>query len=212
MARTDISICSRALMNLGASPITSFETPNDDVAAMLKVTYPEIRDTIISSYAWECMKVRKELTRAAGSPGGYSYAYIIPGDMLGGPSGVFPSIDAKVGTSAFEVRRNRIVTDLPRVWVEYQARRVEAEWPAWFADLVTAAVAAEIAFFVTDQQSVKSDWEQKAFGTPSEGGLGGLMGKAMTLDAQSSGNNPGIVSTALVEARFGGVYPGWENW
>ena len=211
MARTDISICSRALMNLGAAPINSFDQ-NNDIAKMLKISYPEIRDEIISGYAWECMKVRKELTRTTEEPGGYRYAFIMPGDLLGGPSGLFPSADARSGTSAFEVRRNRVVTDLPRAWIEYQSRRPEAEWPAWFAQLVTAAVAAEIAYTVTDQQSVKDHWEAKAFGTPSDERIGGLMGQAMTIDAQNSGNNPGIVSTALVEARFGGVYPGGENW
>jgi len=211
MARTDISICSRALMNLGAAPITSFDDTSD-AAQMLAISYPEIRDGIISAYAWECMKVRKELTRAAEAPGGYQYAFVMPSDLLGGPSGIFPSADDTIGTNAFEVRRNRIVSNLPRAWIEYQARRTEAEWPAWFAELVMAAVAAEMALMVTDQQSVKDHWEAKAFGTPSENRVGGLMGQAMTLDAQNSGNNPGIVSTALLEARFGGVVPGFEGW
>ena len=210
MARTAISICARALMNLGAAPINSFDQPNSDIAAMLKEVYPEIRNSVISSYSWECMKIRKELTRASETPGGYQYAFVLPSDMLGGPSGVFPSADAKLGTNAFEIRRARLVTDLPRAWIDYQASRSEAEWPAWFAEVVMGAVAAEIAFTVTDQQNVKDYWEAKTFGTPSENRIGGLMGQAMTLDAQFSGNNPGIVSTALLEARFGGVYPGDE--
>lgn len=208
MARTDISVCSRALMNLGASPINSFDTPGD-VAKFLKATYPEIRATIISSYAWECMKVRKELTRESVTPGGFKYSFLFPGDLIGAPVAAYWSDSPWMrGTSGFEVRGRRIVSNYERLWLEYSAERPEAEWPAWFADLVSSAVAAEIAFMVTDQQNVKDYWDVKTYGTPSENRVGGLMGQAMVLDAQGSGNNPGIADNAFIDARFGGVYPG----
>lgn len=207
MANTDISICSAALMELGANPINSFDTPGD-VAKFLKLRYPQIKSAIISSYAWECMKVRKELTRAAGSPGGYQYQYIIPGDCLGSIAALYPNEGDTLGSKDFEVRSRRIVCNFPRVWVEYSAERPEAEWPAWFVDVMIGAVAASIAFMVTDQQNVKDYWETKTYGTPSENRMGGLIGLAMTLDAQGSGNNPGFADHAFTEARFGGFYPG----
>lgn len=208
MARTDVSICSRALMNLGAAPINSFDDPGD-TAKMLKLVYPEIRSTIVSGYRWECMKVRKELTRESVTPGGFQYQYLMPGDLIGTPDAVYSSEDPySRATSGYEVRGRKIVTNLPRAWVEYSAERPEAEWPAWFADLVMSAVAAEIAFMVTDQQNVKDYWEYKTYGTPSENRIGGLMGQAMTIDAQGSGNNPGLSDSAFVDARFGSVYPG----
>ncbi len=211
MARTDISICSLALMKLGAAPISSFDTPGD-VAKILKSVYPEIRSTIIGLYAWECMKVRKELTRESGTPSGAKYSFILPSEMQGTPIAAYWSDQPWVrATSGFEVRSRRLVTNYERIWLEFTAERPESEWPAWFADLVTSAVAAEIAFMVTDQQSVKDYWEYKTYGTPSEQRIGGLMGQAMAIDAQGSGNNPGLSDTAFIDARFGGVYPG-DQW
>lgn len=211
MARTDISICDRALMNLGASPINSFDTPGD-VAKFLKLTYPEIRSTIVSSYAWECMKTRKELTRESVTPSGFKYQFLAPGDMIGAPIAAFWNDQPwQRGLSGYEVRGRRVLSNYERLWLEYAVEKPEAEWPAWFANLVSAAVAAEIAFMVTDQQSVKDYWESKTYGTPSENRVGGLMGEAMTLDAQGSGNNPGLADTAFIDARFGAVYPG-DQW
>lgn len=208
MARTDISVCSLALMSLGAAPINSFDTPGD-TAKFLKLAYPEIRARVVSSYQWECMKVREELTRVSGAASGFSYEFLAPGAMVGAPVGAWTSNEPWVtATSGFEVRGRRVLANYERLWLEYSAVRDEAEWPAWFAELVTGAVAAEIAYMVTDQQSVKDYWEAKTYGTPSENRIGGLMGQAMTLDAQGSGNNPGIGSNALVDARFGSVYPG----
>lgn len=207
MARTDISICARALMNLGASPINSFDTPGD-LARFLKLSYPEIKQTIISAYMWECMKVRKEMTREAAAPSGFKYSFILPSDMVGAPIGCWLDENTNRGTSGYEVRGRRVVSNYERLWVEYTAERPESDWPAWFANLVSAAVAAEIGFMVTDQQNVKDYWETKTYGTPSENRVGGLMGEAMLLDAQGSGNNPGIADSAFIDARFGAVYPG----
>lgn len=207
MARTDVSICSRALLNLGANPINSFDTPTD-VAKHLKVVYPEIRATVIGSYRWECMKNVKQLTRASGTPPGYQFQYILPPEMQGAPIAAYPDNYGGRGINDFEVRGRRLVTNRAEIWLEYTEIKPEADWPAWFAELVSGAVASEIAFMVTDQQSVQDYWTTKTFGTPSENGLGGLMGKAMSLDAQGSGNNPGLADTAFIDARFGAVFPG----
>lgn len=207
MARTDISVCSLALMELGAAPINSFDTPGD-VAKFLKLAYPEIRAGVVASYQWECMKVRKELTRESVTPSGFSYSFLAPGDMIGAPVAAYWTDQPWTrGTSGFEVRGRRILSNYERLWLEYSAERPEAEWPAWIAELVVGAVACRIALMVTDQQSVKDYWEAKTYGTPSENRVGGLMGQAMTLDAQGSGN-VGFADTAFVDARFGAVYPG----
>lgn len=211
MARTDISICSRALMNLGAAPLNSFTDPGD-VPQFLKLAYPAIRANIVSVYQWECMKVVEEMTRESVAPARWRYSFLFPANLIGAPISVSPSNNPyTVATSGFEVRGRRVVSNSERLWVEYATVKPEEEWPAWFAELVVGAVCAEIAFMVTDQQNVKDYWDVKTYGTPSENRIGGLMGQAMILDAQGSGNNPGIGSNAFVDARFGAVYPG-DSW
>ena len=81
MARTDISVCSRALMNLGAAPLNSFNDPGD-VAKFLKLSYPDIRAGVMSAYQWECMKKIEELTRESIVPVGYRFQFIMPGGLI----------------------------------------------------------------------------------------------------------------------------------
>lgn len=208
MATSDIDVCSMALMSLGAKPLNSLDDPGD-TAKFLKLAYPRIRAGVISSYAWECMKVREKLTRLTERPSGFDYAFIMPGKLIGAPAAVYDSgaVGARA-TSAFEVRGRTIVARFPECWVELSIVKQESEWPAWFFNLMVAAVCAEIAFMVTDQQSTQDYWEVKTYGTPSENRMGGLYGQATTLDAQGSGNNPGLYDNAFIDARFGGVYPG----
>lgn len=208
MATTDIDVCSMALMSLGAKPINSFDDPGD-TAKFLKLAYPRIRSGVISSYQWECMKVRKELTRLADRPAGFDYEFLLPGDLIGAPIAAYDSeVVGTRPTSRFEVRGRNLVASFPRCWIDYSVEKPENQWPAWFFSLMVGAVCSEIAFMVTDQQSTQDYWETKTYGTPSENRTGGLFGTATTLDAQGSGNNPGIYDNAFVDARFGGVYPG----
>lgn len=208
MATSDIGICSLAVMELGGAPVNSFDDPGD-VAKYLKLAYPTIRAGVIAAYQWECMKVQTELTRESVTPIGWRYQFLFPSDMIGAPVAVYWSDQPWVrATAGFEVRGRKIVSNYDRLWVEYSAIRPEPEWPAWFVDLMVAVVGSRIAFLLTDQQGTQDAWQARAYGTPSENGLGGLMGAAMSLDAQGSGNNPGISDTAFIDARFGGVYPG----
>ena len=82
MAYTDISICSNALLKIGAESITSFldGTAEAEVAANL---YPLIRDGLLASYPWSFAVGQKSLPRLAGVPlADYSYAYRLPNDFL----------------------------------------------------------------------------------------------------------------------------------
>lgn len=82
MAYTDISICSNALLKIGAESITSFldGTAEAEVAANL---YPMIRDGLLASYPWSFAVGQKSLPRLAGVPlADYSYAYRLPNDFL----------------------------------------------------------------------------------------------------------------------------------
>jgi len=208
MAETDVSICSAALMELGGSPINSFDTPGD-VAKFLKIRYPQLRAGVIGSYPWECMKVRKALTRETAAASGFRFSFLMPADMIGTPGAVFLSNEPWTrATSGFEVRGRRIVSNYDKLWMEYSAVRPESEWPSFMVELMIAVVKEAIAFMLTDQQNVKDAAYVAAYGTPSENRTGGLMGLAMTTDAQGSGNNPGLANDAFVAARFGGVYPG----
>lgn len=207
MAESDVSICARAAVQLGAQPVQSL-SEETDVARVMSVVYPGLKRGIMGRYAWSFLTVKRELTRLAKRPvGEWRYLYVRPSDVLSLPSAVFRSPQAVMGTHEFETKREGIATNAERLIVEFQRDVPEGEWPAYFVELMVAALCARTAFAITDQSGVQAEWEGIAFGAPSEGGMGGLMGDAVTLDSQGSGNEA-LNSDAFVNARAGGFIEG----
>tara|TARA_R110000744_G_scaffold326330_4_gene432093 strand:- start:8302 stop:8928 length:627 start_codon:yes stop_codon:yes gene_type:complete len=207
MAQTDISICSRALVTLGAEPISSFLASEGDTAVICANIYPGLKAGIMSRYQWRFLMKKKELSRDATAPiGEWAYSYVIPGDALGLPNALFSSSQQDVSESQFEVFGRRIYCDFERLLMDYTSDVSEANWPAYFVDLMVKCLCSEIAFAVTDQQGIAQEWSMKAYGTPGEGGVGGALGDAMSLDGQGNGQT-GIVADVFANARHGGG--GW---
>lgn len=202
---TDISICSQALILLGADPIASF-TEEADAAKVCANRYPSLRERLISGHPWRCMMTKKELTRDATPPiGEWRYSYIIPGEAVdGGAHALFssPGVD-ELPAKSYEVFGKRIFTNYSRVLVDFVVVKPENEWPAWFADLMMYCLMADIGFAITDQQSTADRWAQQAYGTPSEGGKGGFYGHCTTIDAQGQPNEQ-VQNDQFVNARAGG--------
>lgn len=204
MAETQISICSRALVQLGAQPISAFT--EGDTGRICASVYPGLRNGILSRFPWRFLMAKKSLSRDSVAPAGeWKYSYIIPGDAMGLGHAVFSNSSDKISTKEFEVFGRRIYTDHEELILDYKSRVTEAEWPDYFSDAVVSCVCAAIALAVTDQQNVAETWQYKAYGPPSDNGMGGDLGTAMTVDAQSSVSE-GFDSNTFVDARFGGGY------
>lgn len=203
MAETDISICARALVLLGAEPISAF-TDQTDAAKICANTYAGIKRHAMGSYDWRFLMSKKSLTRDSVSPvGEWKYSYILPGEALSLTHAVFSSATGTIASNEFEIFGRRIFTDHETVIADFVVDKAESTWPVYFVEFVVAAVCANIAFAITDQNNVAQMWNEKAFGSPSDGGMGGLMGQAMSIDSQSDGN-VGLVNDEFVNARFGG--------
>jgi len=207
MPETSISICSRALVSLGAKPISSFLAAEGDTATICANVYPGLKAGIMSRYQWRFLMKKKQLTRDSVAPvGEWRYSYVIPGDAIGLPNAIFSSPFDRISEGQFEVFGRRVYCNFEAVIMDYTSDLKEDAWPPFFTDLMVKCLCAEIAFAVTDQQGVADNWTLRAYGSPSEGGVGGAMGDAMTLDGQSNGTS-GILSDVFVNARHGGG--GW---
>ena len=82
MATTDIDICARALIMIGAEPITSFVdgTTESKVASNL---YTDTIKNLISSYRWRFASKQAQLSRLTDAPDAiWDASYQLPADML----------------------------------------------------------------------------------------------------------------------------------
>jgi len=180
---TKLSICSDALIMLGASPLSSFGDGTDE-AQVADRLYDDVRDTLIMQYPYSWTLRKKKLTRLADPPiNEWRYKYQLPGDMLGNPKAVF-DIDA-VGARPvrdFELYSSGLYANLENVWVDYQYLPEPAEFPPYFVRLLKTALAAEFAEPITDQITKADYFHGKAYGSPAENMRGGLVRVAINID------------------------------
>lgn len=199
---TDLSICSDALILLGAAPLSSF-TEGSDTAQACDRLYPDVRDTILSTYVWSWTLKKSQLARLSTNPvNEWSYAYQLPGDMLSGALAVFET-NSTVERSrryGWEIYGDQLYTNMETVYIDYQSNVSESKMPPYFVRLLRTALASELAIVVTDQASKADYFRAMAYGSPGDSGRGGMMREAMNIDAR--GQSTQIVEDySLIEVR-----------
>lgn len=88
MALNDVALASRALIRIGAAPITSFNdgTAESEIAGAL---FGTTRDALLSAYLWSFASAQIRLTQLEIDPiADYNYAFQLPSDFLPAHSGV----------------------------------------------------------------------------------------------------------------------------
>jgi len=181
---TKLTICSDAMIMLGASVISSFSEGTDE-AQVADRLYDDIRDTLIMqySYSWSVKKVK--LARLVDTPiNEWKYRYTLPGDILGNPKALFTtgSVGA-VPVRDFEIYGADVNTNYESVWIDYQYRPEPAFFPPYFVNLLKHALAAAFAEPITDQIQKADYYHRLAYGAPTDNMRGGLVRVAMNIDS-----------------------------
>ncbi|CAB5238758.1 hypothetical protein UFOVP375_40 [uncultured Caudovirales phage] len=180
---TKLSICSDAMIMLGASPISSFaeETDASQTADRL---YDNIRDTLLQQYEWSWALKKVQLAQLSSTPANeWKYAYALPGDMLGVPRAVFDS--SAVGmrpVREWELYGTSVFTNYESVWIDYQYTVPEGLMPSYFVRVLKTALASAFSIPVADSSGKADFFHAMAYGPPGENMRGGLMRVAMNID------------------------------
>ena len=190
MALSDIALCSRALIRIGAAPITSFDdgTAESEIAGAL---FGPIRDALLSAYGWSFASGQVALSQLEIPPlADYAHAYQLPADFL-------RALSAGTGGKGrglnFRIARNALHTDADSVLLTYIFRPEEEEFPPYFDAALIARLAAEFSIPVTENTSRAETMFRLA---EIE------FGRARQIDAQQ--DSPGrIEDFSLINARIG---------
>jgi len=150
MALNDIALCARALIRLGASPITSFDdqTVEAEIAGAL---YAPVRDALLSAYPWSFATGKIALTQDSQAPvADYQYAYNMPNDFLRAIS----AGGAQEGQGThYKIVRNKIHSNANALTLTYIFRPDESEFPPFFDIALINRLAAEFCIPVTESTS-----------------------------------------------------------
>lgn len=150
MALSDIGLCSRALIKIGAAPISSFSdgTAESEIAGAL---FPQIRDALLSAYAWSFASGQVALDQLAVTPvADYAYAYQLPNDFLRAMSAGSGSRGRGLN---YRIAAGALHTNAPDVVLSYIFRPEEEAFPPYFDHVLIARLAAEFTIPVTENTS-----------------------------------------------------------
>jgi hypothetical protein len=154
---TGVSICSNALLMLGAQTINDFNEPVDraKIAANL---YPTIRDDLLRSHPWNCTIKRALLSPDATPPAfGYDNQFELPADFLR-----VLEVGQNGGQLDYLVEGRSVLANATSVELRYvYLNPVENTWDAGLVALLTLAMAAAMAYPITQSAALQSTMEQK---------------------------------------------------
>lgn len=185
---TGVSICSDALLLIGAKAISSFNDGTDESSVCDRL-YPDIRDSTLSMYPWSFSMKKVQLAQLITTPTTvWRYEYQLPGDKLSNPRAVYNSANSGSPVQKdWEIQGDKLLTNLTSVYIDYQFSVPEYALPQYFVQLLKYMVAWHIAETITEQQDKSAKWQRVATGDISENGRGGYFRTAAQIDGQ---NNP----------------------
>lgn len=150
---TGVSICSNALLMLGAETINSF----DDAAALVRAKlcsnfYPQVRDDLLRRHPWNCCVKRLRLAPDADAPAfGLGYAFQLPADCIR-----VLEVTNRDYHIDYKVEGRSILCDESSIDLRYVFQNTdENTWDSSLVNLATLAMAARLAYAVTSSTSME---------------------------------------------------------
>ena len=139
---TGVTVCSDALLMLGAKAISSFNEGTDE-SSICDRLYPDVRDSSLVMYPWSFNTKKVQLAQLLTAPTSvWKYAYQLPGDKLANPRAVYNS--SSVGAPVqkdWEIQGDQLLTNLTAVYIDYQYGIAEFAMPQYFIQFLKYMIA-----------------------------------------------------------------------
>jgi len=189
-ANSAIDICSRALILVGAQPITSFEDDTSE-ALIAGNMYEDIARSNLVGTRWRFATDQAVLNRLTDVPTGrFNAAYQLPANYL-----MVHAVTVNDNLIEYKIYGNKIFCDAnvnDELVVDFTYRAQENDWPSYFSVVVEYAMAVVFATSLARDQSMSQLMETQ---------FQKLSAKARSLDGQQQSTNK-LVTSRLLTTRL----------
>jgi len=189
-ANSPIDICSRALILIGAEPITSFEDGNTEALVAVNM-YEDIARASLVNTRWRFATNQAVLNRLSDAPTGrYEKAYQLPSDMLMLHAVTVQDLPIEYQTYGSKVYSD--TSDNDTLVADYTFRAEEDTWPSYFTIAVVYSLSIVFATSIARNSNLAGIMADQAQIT---------MAKARNLDSQQQTSRKLVTSRFITERR-----------
>ena len=172
-ANTDIEVCSRALILIGAEPITSFDDQTNEALVASNI-YEDIARSSLTNTRWRFATNQVVLNRLSEAPTGrFDSAYQLPSGILMLHAITVLDFPISYDTYGSKAYCNSAVSD--QLVADFTYRADEIDWPSYFTLAVEFELASIFAVSIARDPTLGNAMNQRAQMA---------MMKARTTDAQ----------------------------
>jgi len=190
VANSDIDIASRALILIGAEPITSFTSTSTE-ATVANSIYEDVVQAALCASRWRFSTNQAVLNMLTEVPTGrFDRAYQLPSDLV-----MLHALTVNDNVIEYNIYGSKVFTDTSTsdtVVADYTYRVGEEFFPSYFTVAVQHALAAMFAVSIARDDQLASLFENKAART---------MQQAKTLDSQQQTTRKLVTSRFISERR-----------
>lgn len=160
MAITDIDICARALILIGASPITSFDDGTTEATVAANLYEDTVRD-MLSRHRWRFASGQAQLSRLVDAPSAkWDAAYQLPSDLI-----LLHGVTISDDQVAYDRYQDKVYCNATAedvVFADYTFQANEDLWPPHFVTAVQYQLASIFAYSVAAQEGLSDLFEKRA--------------------------------------------------
>jgi len=179
-----VSLINRALMLQLGNPAVYSIGGNDPMNAACDAAWDETLYACFSLHDWSFARRTLKLVRLADAPeNGFEYGFQLPGNRLGQVLKVMSDPrNAQALVRDYTIEGDVLTCDVIDVWARVKLLVEPEHWDGAFTAAFVVALGAKLAIALTQDEELAAQKTAEAFGTPSQGGTGGLFGRLIAQD------------------------------
>ena len=185
-----IDVCSRALILIGANPITSFDEGTTESTVAVNMYEDVARASLVNS-RWRFATNQAQLNLLTDAPTGrYEKAYQLPSDLL-----MLHAVTVQDMLIEYQMYGSKVFADTDTsddLVADYTFRADETTWPSYFTIAVEYSLAIVFATSIARDSTLASLMSAQAQTA---------MAKARTLDSQQQTSRKLVTSRFITERR-----------